>query len=409
MRRRARILLIGLCLAAGLSAQNMTSSPFSRYGYGLLDANIPNTYRGLGSVGIGMRSNKVICSSQPASYTACDSMTFMFDVAASVGWDHYQDAHGHRNRGTGNLEYLSVQFPIWRQHIALAAGVTPYSMVGYNILVPDESGLVPDYTPIAAYSGEGGISEVFVGLSFNICDWVALGANMYYMFGESTNARSITFAETGLTPVSQIAYMRVNSFRFRYGLQLFHQFDGHAFTVGGIFENRQRMNSEFIVLESSLLDTIGSPITDGFEMPYVFGAGASYTWQQRLTIGFDYERECMSSALYMGERGALRDRNRYAMGIEYRNNPMSQRYVDRVLWRVGCNIADNYFESEQMTGIKDITASIGIGLPLRNAGTIFNASVEYTHRGKKSFLEENELKLTINASICENWFFKRRL
>ena len=232
MRRRARILLIGLCLTLGLSAQNMTSSPFSRYGYGLLDANIPNTYRGLGSVGIGMRSNKVICSSQPASYTACDSMTFMFDVAASVGWDHYQDAHGHRNRGTGNLEYLSVQFPIWRQHIALAAGVTPYSMVGYNILVPDDSGLVPDYTPIAAYSGEGGISEVFVGLSFNICDWVALGANMYYMFGESTNARSITFTETGLTPVSQIAYMRVNSFRFRYGLQLFHQFDEHAFTVG---------------------------------------------------------------------------------------------------------------------------------------------------------------------------------
>lgn len=409
MRRRARILLIGLCLATGLSAQNMTSSPFSRYGYGLLDANIPNTYRGLGSVGIGMRSNKVICSSQPASYTACDSMTFMFDVAASVGWDHYQDAHGKRNRGTGNLEYLSVQFPIWRQHIALAAGVTPYSMVGYNILVPDESGLVPDYTPIAAYTGEGGISEVFVGLSFNICDWVALGANMYYMFGESTNARSITFAETGLTPVSQIAYMRVNSFRFRYGLQLFHQFDGHAFTVGGIFENRQRMNSEFVVLESSLLDTIGSPITDGFEMPYVFGAGASYTWQQRLTLCFDYERECMSSALYMGERGALRDRNRYAMGVEYRHNPTSQRYVDRMLWRVGCHIADNYFESEQMTGIKDITASIGIGLPLRNAGTIFNASVEYTHRGKKSFLEENELKLTINASICENWFFKRRL
>ena len=115
MRRRAYILL-GLMLAVGLSAQNMTSSPFSRYGYGLLDANVPNTYRGLGSVGIGMRSNKVICSTQPASYTACDSMTFMFDVAASVGWDRYQDANGKRNRGTGNLEYLAVQFPICRYH-----------------------------------------------------------------------------------------------------------------------------------------------------------------------------------------------------------------------------------------------------------------------------------------------------
>lgn len=126
-------------------------------------------------------------------------------------------------------------------------------------------------------------------------------------------------------------------------------------------------------------------------------------------VSFDYERECMASALYLGQIGTMNDRNRYALGIEYRNNPVSQRYVDRVMWRVGCRLTDNYMKDERMSNVKDITASIGIGLPLRNAGTIFNASVEYTHRGNKSFLEENELKLTINAAICENWFFKRRL
>lgn len=408
MRKHLLIVFV-LVFAASLSAQNMTSSPFSRYGYGLLDANAPNTYRGMGGVGIGMRSNKVICSAQPASYTACDSMTFMFDVAASVGWDNYQDVNGKRNRATGNLEYLTMQFPLWRQHIAFAAGVVPYSVVGYNILVPDKSGNVPSYTPIAAYTGEGGISEVFVGLSFNICDWVALGANMYYMFGETTNARSITFSEAGLTPYTQLAYTSINSLRFRYGLQVFHSFEGHDFTVGAIFENKQRLKSEYYVIESSLLDTIGDPITNGFEMPMVYGVGGSYTWQKRLMVSFDYERECMASALYLGQLGTMNDRNRYALGVEYRNNPVSQRYVDRVMWRVGCRLTDNYMKDERMSNVKDITASIGIGLPLRNAGTIFNASVEYTHRGNKSFLEENELKLTINAAICENWFFKRRL
>lgn len=408
MRKHLLIVFV-LVFAASLSAQNMTSSPFSRYGYGLLDANTPNTYRGMGGVGIGMRSNKVICSAQPASYTACDSMTFMFDVAASVGWDNYQDVNGKRNRATGNLEYLTMQFPIWRQHIAFAAGVVPYSVVGYNILVPDKSGNVPSYTPIAAYTGEGGISEVFVGLSFNICDWVALGANMYYMFGETTNARSITFSEAGLTPYTQLAYTTINSFRFRYGLQVFHSFEGHDFSLGAIFENKQRLKSEYYVIESSILDTIGDPITNGFEMPMVYGVGGSYTWQKRLMVSFDYERECMASALYLGQIGTMNDRNRYALGVEYRNNPVSQRYVDRVMWRVGCRLTDNYMKDERMSNVKDITASIGIGLPLRNAGTIFNASVEYTHRGNKSFLEENELKLTINAAICENWFFKRRL
>ncbi len=408
MRKHLVILFLFACLTS-LSAQNMTSSPFSRYGYGLLDANTPNTYRGLGGVGIGMRSNKVICPSQPASYTACDSMTFMFDVAASVGWDRYEDTHGKRNRATGNLEYLTLQFPIWRQHIALAAGVMPYSVVGYNINVPDESGRVPNYHPIAVYTGEGGISHVFVGLSFNICDWVALGANMYYMFGETMNARSITFTETGLSSYTQLAYTKINSFRFRYGLQVFHSFEGHDFTVGAIFESKQRMNSEYYIIETSLTDTIGAPITDGLEMPMVYGVGGSYTWKKRLMVSFDYERECMSSALYLGEKGYLNDRNRYAMGVEYRHNPMSQRYAERMMWRVGCCVSDNYLKDPRMASVKDVTASIGIGFPLRNAGTIFNASIEYTHRGMKTFLEENELKLTINASICENWFFKRRL
>lgn len=46
-------------------AQNQTSSPFSRYAYGDMNDNVPIAYRGMGSVGIGMRNNKVICSAQP--------------------------------------------------------------------------------------------------------------------------------------------------------------------------------------------------------------------------------------------------------------------------------------------------------------------------------------------------------
>ena len=68
-------------MVIGASAQNATSSPSSRYGYGELNNNLPNAYRAMGGVGVGMRSNRVINPSQPASYTACDSMTFMFDIA----------------------------------------------------------------------------------------------------------------------------------------------------------------------------------------------------------------------------------------------------------------------------------------------------------------------------------------
>ena len=89
---------------AELLAQNGSSSPYSRFGYGDLNDNVPNTYRAMGGVGLGMRSNKVINPSQPASFTAGDSLTFMFDLAASVMWSAYSDVSGKRNKANGNLE-----------------------------------------------------------------------------------------------------------------------------------------------------------------------------------------------------------------------------------------------------------------------------------------------------------------
>ena len=115
-------------MAVGAWAQNATSSPSSRFGYGELNDNLPTAYRAMGGVGLGMRSNKAINPAQPASYTACDSMTFMFDIAGSFLYTNYGDSYGERNRLNGNLEYVTMQFPLWRQHIAFSAGVTPYQL-----------------------------------------------------------------------------------------------------------------------------------------------------------------------------------------------------------------------------------------------------------------------------------------
>ena len=389
---------------AELLAQNGSSSPYSRFGYGDLNDNVPNTYRAMGGVGLGMRSNKVINPSQPASFTAGDSLTFMFDLAASVMWSAYSDASGHRNKANGNLEYLSLQFPLYKRYIAFSAGVLPYSSVGYDLAVSDS--IHSDYHYTASYVGTGGISQVYGGLSFNICDWVALGANIYYMFGITTNTRTLTFTEAALKGSSQESELRVSSIRLRYGAQFFHTFGDHTIVLGGVFENKQKMSStSFTTIETQSEDTV-SVMEGGFELPMVYGGGVSYSWADRLTVAFDYQRQCMSAAMYQGKTHAFRDRSRYSAGIEYRHNPTGRRYYERMLWRCGVNVSDSY--SPENTA-RDITASIGFGFPLRTAATVFNATLEYTHRGNTMTLQENSLRLIINASISENWFFKRKL
>jgi len=397
------MMLVCAVMATTAIAQNNTASPFSCYGLGDINDNVPNTYRAMGGVGVGMRNRKVICPSQPASFTACDSLTFMFDLAADVMWTRYGDDAGIKNKVNGNLEYIALQFPLYKRYVAFSAGLLPFSSVGYNISMNDS--INSDYHYTNLFFGDGGISEIYGGLSVNLFDWVALGANVYYMFGDVTNSRSVSFTETEVKIVAQISNTSVSSVRFREGLQFFHTFGKHTFVLGAVFENKRTLKSDFIIAETTQLDTVWT-LSDIAEVPMMFGVGASYTWNDRLTLGFDFQRSYWSQTKVFSDMDQLQDRNRYAFGVEYRHNPYGRNYAERMFWRAGCSVSDSYIGKVTRP---DYLVSIGMGFPLRNAGTVFNVTVEYGHRGPAATLEENYLRMTVNAAIAENWFFKRRL
>ena len=215
MTKRITIFLAALVMSVGAWAQNMTSSPYSRYAYGDLNENVPTGFRAMGGVGFGMRNNKAINPAQPASYTACDSLTFMMDIAASANWSRYEDASGMRNKANGNLEYLTLQVPLYKQWIAASVGLLPYSSVGYNIVLADS--IRSDYHYAKTYTGEGNISEVYGGLSFNICNWLALGANVYYMWGDLAHLRTLSFSEASLHTTIQDEF-EANMSNTQYGI-----------------------------------------------------------------------------------------------------------------------------------------------------------------------------------------------
>ena len=409
MKRIVSLLVVSLMMVCAW-AQNATSSPSSRFGYGELNDNLPGAYRAMGGVGMGMRSNKVINPAQPASYTACDSMTFMFDIAGSLLYTNYGDANGERNRVNGNLEYVTMQFPIWRQHIAMSFGLTPYSSVGYDFALSDS--ISSGYQHTKTYSGEGCFTQVYGGLSVNLFDWVALGANLYYMFGETTQKRTLTFTDASLKSVNQGDYLHVNSLRLRYGAQLFHTFGKHSMSLGGILECKQAFTKcEYRRLESTTSDTI-STMDNGdsvrFEMPMVYGFGLGYAYDNRLTIGVDYQVQNWSNVLYFSKESMLSKRHRLALGVEYRHDPTSRKYVNQMYWRLGANCATSYTTNQFDQA--HVSVSLGIGFPLRSIGTVINTTFEYGKRGfEADVLTENYLRFVVNAAIAEHWFFKRKL
>ena len=406
MKRIVSFVVFSMLMVVVAFAQNATSSPSSRFGYGELNDNLPGAYRAMGGVGMGMRSNKAINPSQPASYTACDSMTFMFDLAGSFLYTNYGDSYGQSNKVNGNLEYMTLQFPIWRQHIAFSAGITPYSAVGYSFSLADS--INSDYHHTKTYSGEGGFTQVYGGLSFNICDWFALGANVYYMFGELNKSRSLSFSDASLKTVSQSDQLQISSIRLRYGAQLFHTFGKHTIVLGGVFENRQRFShSSYLQVETSTNDTVET-LENAFEMPMMYGAGISYNYAGRLTLAVDYQCQDWTKVVYFDKENALRTRQRWAFGAEYRHDPASRDYAHQIYWRLGANYATSY---SMTTSAPELGVSVGVGFPLRTIGTVINTTVEYVHRGAmdNAALNENTLRFVVNAAIAEHWFFKRKL
>ena len=175
-----------------------------------------------------------------------------------------------------------------------------------------------------------------------------------------------------------------------------------------MFENKQRFShSEYMQVETTTSDTV-DVLENAFEMPMMYGAGLSYTYDNRLTLAVDYQCQDWTKTLYFNEEGSLRTRQRWMAGIEYRHDPMSRNYAHRVYWRLGANYTTTYSMKSSMP---EVGISMGVGFPLRTIGTVINATFEYVHRGAMSYneLNENSLRLVVNASIAENWFFKRKL
>ena len=87
------MLLIGLSIGLAAWAQNGTTSPYSRFGYGILGDNAIGAQRAMGGVGYALHNNRQINVMNPASYASMDSLTFLFDIGLT-----YQNTRLRQNQ-----------------------------------------------------------------------------------------------------------------------------------------------------------------------------------------------------------------------------------------------------------------------------------------------------------------------
>lgn len=407
-------------MTIGLIAQTSTNSPYTRYGFGQLsDQNFGNS-QAMGGIAYGLRNGLQVNAANPASYSAVDSLTFIFDAGVSLQNANFKEGDIKTNAKNSSVDYLAVQFRL-AKGFGFAAGFLPYSTVGYNMsntsVIPNSENEYGDKTyQTFTRSGEGGLQQVFIGLGYNILKRLSIGANFSYLYGDISHSVITTLSNSNAFSSARAHKIDVNDYKLDFGVQYSHQLkEKHMLNIGAAYSFGHDLNSTgYTIFEKISNNNVATQsidtIQNAFAIPHTFGFGATYVYDNRLTIGMDYTLQKWSDVKFFNKNNQFTNRSKISIGAEYLPNPIGRNYLKRVRYRIGAYYSSPYAKIDNKDGNKEYGVSLGIGIPLHfyNSRSILNISGQYVKISPqiKGMLEENYLRINIGLTFNERWFMK---
>ena len=371
-RFRQTLLVFMLAMMSGVAAaQNNTNSPYTRYGYGQLADQGSGNSKAMGGIAYGLRDRYQINFANPASYTAVDSLTFLFDGGVSLQNTNFSNGTVKKNAKNSSFDYITMQFRIAKWG-AMSIGMLPYSNIGYSMY---ETGETEDKSPyVNTFSGEGGLHQLYAGAGFKIIKNLSIGANTSYLWGDVQRTRSQSFSSNSAAmPLVTYYGTEIRSYKLDFGAQYTQQFGKkHAATVGVVFSPGHDLNNTSYVQDqlgnsstgytTSVRDTV---MTTG--IPMTLGAGATYVYDNRLTVGVDVMFQKWNSVTFMNDPDAFCNRGKIAVGAEYIPNLMGRSYLSIIKYRLGAYYSKPYYKISGQRAANEFGVTAGFGLARRRA------------------------------------------
>jgi hypothetical protein len=440
-------LFITFLLAVIISEANAqstatTSSPYSRFGIGDIDAQLFPQNLAMGGIGTatntigGFRNINVL---NPASYAKIDYT--VIDAGVNANFLTLSE-NGFSDQKNANLRFSHIAFamPITKSS-AFSMGLMPYSDVGYNYKQTLSKGFNTS-SPVDTnavnyiYSGDGGLSKAYLGYGFSIGKHLTVGANVSYIFGDLKEFQSTEIPTLYGVLDSRIEQdNHVGGFNFDYGAQYSIDFSttnhlllGYSASVG----NKINVQSSYLVSQytydsegnqnvaaDTLINTqnptakLQLPRLNHFGIAFqkdnTFQKGASYL------IGVDYSIGNWSDLSIAGENSGLQNNKMINIGGQITPNPSAiSNYLALVDYRLGFIYEDTYLNLNN-TDIKRYAVTFGFGIPLPHDHTAsafykVNFSAEVGKRGTltNGLVQENYINLHLGFTLNDKWFQRYR-
>ncbi|MCJ8210737.1 hypothetical protein MUY27_13550 [Mucilaginibacter sp. RS28] len=422
--------------ASAVMAQSTatTSSPYSKYGLGLLSQDLLPQQRGMG--GIGAAINKIggynlVNSYNPASYGFINLTTI--DVGASANFITLnQSGASSQTNGNFRLSHITFAVPVSKRS-ALAFGLKPYSELGYNYTQTKSnlgSGLPSDTNSVNyIYSGEGGLSKAFIGYGFGLGKHFYFGGNVSYIFGnlEQFSSTEIPNLYGGFNTRLEQSN-NVGGLNYDFGTQVtFDVAEATHLTFGysGSASTQLNSQSKYILSQYSKNFTTNNEglATDTLvnrqssqskiKLPLINHFGFSLHKENKYLFGADYSTGKWSDLTIGGVNQGLSNSQSFNVGGQITPNYNAlHNYFALMDYSLGFKAEKTYITINDRD-IKAQAITFGLGFPLPRNNTSFykiNFSAEVGRRGSLApgLIRENYFNFHLGFTLNDIWFRKYR-
>lgn len=410
-----------LTMLSGVAvAQNNTNSPYTRYGYGQLADPGSGNSKAMGGVAYGLRDKYQVNFANPASYTAVDSLTFIFDGGISLQNTNFSNGTTKLNAKNSSFDYITMQFRA-AKWAGISLGLLPYANVGYNIAEYRENPDSESASNTVQYTGDGGLHQLYLGAGFKLWKNFSIGFNASYLWGSVSRTRQLTFPyDSQMFSAIVNSNVDIKSYKLDFGAQYTQPIGKkHALTLGVVFSPGHNLNNKAYEIRQTGTEsdyvTDRTDIETDFGIPTTWGGGLAYVYDNRLTVAADVMMQNWQDVSYMGEKDVFCKRGKLSLGAELTPNPMGRSYFSRMQYRVGAYYSKPYYKIAGERAANEFGVSAGVGLPIwaslwRNR-SVLSISAQYvrTKGTMATFLDEHTLRLCIGITFNEHWFFKRKV
>ncbi len=410
-----KIFAVILILSTIVSAQG--GSVYSKFGVGDLIYSNSARSLGLGNITVASPSENYIDFFNPASIYRLSSTRF--ELGLNYNGIQIENNIDKRFYSQYSFSGFTLAIPIEKElGIVSVLGLVPVSRLEYEVVSTesfDYNGTVKPFD--ARYSGSGGLSKIFIGLSYKLPFNYTLGFSYEYYTGKTENISTADF-ET-LLALRDVEYVRKNKYSgagATFGIlspdlsNIFNSKNVKEFRFGAsvniIGELKNDTSLTSVTSIGELQFRSGSINT---KLPYRFGLGTSLILNEKYMFMLNFLHQKWSDFQYNSNIVKFNDVNKFSLAVEY-DNP-EKRFASSLWEQIDLRGGLSFEQTQYSINGEDImkySIFAGFSIPFGGRNSI-DFGFEYGVRGVKEsgLLKENLFNAAISISFGEIWFIRQ--